>query len=611
MKRKKQNKTKFLNGNYALLPTLFVLCVVPLIMRLYIYYTGLSVFPWRSDNSKEVDIFLYYKSIALIVSAVIMIFILVFSIYKDSKKRGLNENLTKLKQAKWIIPVAVFGFLALLSTLFSKYRSFGFSGFLEQFESIWVILAYCIVAIYTFYFTRTKEDINTLRKGLFIFLTIICAIGFSQLMGHDFWETGLGKSIFVPHEYDHLKDSLEFEMSGSGNHQVYLTLLNPNYVGVFAALILPICIMCCIGGDSLSKKIAWGLMSAALFLCTLGSGSKAFLLALAVVASIGVLLFVIRNIKVLPIITAIISTFVILASAYGTYINIDIFDYVKNALTPKENSYVVEDFVIEPNKVTLKYAGKEISFNASYNSFGGVFLFATDESGTNINNTIDDNGIIRFEDERFKDIYCKTYGQTNNLPFVIEINAAGHTYRFSYIDSGYTYVNNIFKPDTIVHAESAVFTKYDRLFSGRGYIWSRSIPLLKGSIILGSGADTFGVVFPHNDYIARTNAGYQNLFTTKPHCMYLQSAIQYGIPALICYLTFVIMYILQTFKLCWKTSFKDSHSCFALGIMLGIIGYCIMGISNDSCVAVTPVAWTILGIGYALNHIIKKEKTQS
>ncbi len=609
---KKRKGTKFLNGNYALLPILFVLCVIPLIMRLHIYYPGLTIFPWRSDNPTEVDVFLYHKAIALIIAACVMLCIMGVALYKDYKNRQKSLQYIKMKQAKWVIPVGLFGLLAFLSTLFSEYRSFGFSGFLEMFESVWVVLSYCIVAVYTFYFTRTKDDIDNIRKGFFIFLVIICGIGFTQLIGHDIWETKLGMNIFIPNKYDHLKDSINFEVSGSGNHQVYLTLLNPNYVGVFAALTLPISIMCCIGGTSLGKKLAWAALSAAIFLCALGSGSKAFLLVLAVVATIGVAIFVIRNIKVLPIITAFISVFVILASAYGTYLNINVAEYVKNALTPKENSYIVEDFVIGDEGATLKYSDKAITISASYNSFTGmIFIEAYDESGNKVNHSMDDEGVIRFEDDRYKDISGKIYVDINSLPFVVEINAAGHSYRFSYINGNYTYINNVFKADIIVHAPSAVFTKYDRLFSGRGYIWSRSIPLLKDCLILGTGADTFGVVYPHNDYVARTNAGYQNLFTTKPHCLYLQAGIQYGVPALICYLTFMVIYILQSIKLCFKADYKDSYNCLALGLMLGIIGYCIMGISNDSCVAVTPIAWTLLGMGYALNYLLKKDRQEA
>ena len=609
MTYKKQNKTKFLNGNYALIPILFVLCIVPLLMRLYFYYPGLTGFSWRSDSTQEADIFLHCKAVALIFSAVIMFFILITSIYFDYKNN--NNNRLKLKHAKWIIFVLLFGILAFFSTIFSKYRSFGFSGFLDQFESIWVVLSYCIISIYTFYFIKTKSDIKIIKKGLFFFLIIMCTLGLFQLLGMDFWQSDLGKSIFVPAKYEEAKNSLSFDFSKSGNHQVYLTLFNPNYVGVFITLLLPISTMLCVGGKTLQQKIAWGILTVALFLCALGSGSKAFLLALIIVACIGIFIFIRTKLKLLPFVIIGITVFISICFGYMTYSKVNLFDYVKNALIPRKNAYIVEDFIIEPDRVTLKYDSKQLTMQCDFDPYNEiVYILATDENGKKINQIINEKGEIGFDDERFNDVTLQIYTSINNFPYIIETHIDNKIFRFSYQDNSYIYINNIYKADPIVHAESAIFTNYDSLFTRRGYIWSRSIPLLKNCLFLGVGADAFGLVFPHNDYVARANAGYQNQLNIKPHNIYLQAGIQYGVPALICYLIVLLMYIIQTLKFCWKADFKDSYNCLALGLLLGIIGYCIMGISNDSCVAVTPIAWVILGLGYSLNYILKKEKTQ-
>ena len=40
--------------------------------------------------------------------------------------------------------------------------------------------------------------------------------------------------------------------------------------------------------------------------------------------------------------------------------------------------------------------------------------------------------------------------------------------------------------------------------------------------------------------------------------------------------------------------------------MLGVLGYLIAGISNDSCVAIAPLFWALLGIGFSVNQINKK-----
>ena len=41
--------------------------------------------------------------------------------------------------------------------------------------------------------------------------------------------------------------------------------------------------------------------------------------------------------------------------------------------------------------------------------------------------------------------------------------------------------------------------------------------------------------------------------------------------------------------------------------MLGIIGYLISGISNDSTITVAPLFWALLGIGFAVNRMNQQD----
>ena len=635
--KQSQKEHKLLNGNYALLPILFVVCVVPLIMRLYIYDSGLEQFAWFPNRNQEADVFLYYKSVALVVAAAVMAVVLGYSVFKEWKshkigrgitaskgskknKKAVTEEVviqkkgpasifagTRFENATWIIPLILFGLLAFVSTVFSEYSYYGFNGIYEQFESIWVVLAYCIVAIYTYYFVRTKEDVDIVSKGLFIVLAILAVIGITQLTGNDIWESEFGKSLYVPSELAYLKDGLSFNFSGSGNHQVYLTLYNPNYVGVFAAVVLPICVMLCVGSEKCQKKVAWGVLAVTLFLCALGSGSKAFLLSLIATSLLGIVLYGRKMLKYLPIVLMYGVTILYVGSVYMNYVNVDAVQYVKNALTPVENNYVVKDFIIENDHVRLLYNDMEISMICELGYTEPIFE-AWDIEGNKFVSTMDENYIIRFEDERLAGMTVKLYSGDAEYPCIAEINIAGRCYGFAKGNAGYTYINYTFRPDEVERAETAVFTNTDRLFSNRGYLWSRTIPLLKKYIVLGSGADTYSLVFPQCDYIARSNAGYQNQLITKPHSLYLQMAVQYGVVALLCFFAVAGIYAVQTIKLCWKADFKDKYSCLALGLLMGIAGYGIMGISNDSCVALAPLAWVILGLGFAVNKLVKVEE---
>lgn len=610
-KKSPQKEKKFLDGNYQMFPILAVLCIIPFILRIYIYDSGLEQFAWFPDRNQEVDVFLYYRSVLFTVAAAVMAAVLGWSIYKEWKNKRNQFGIERIKQAKWLFPLAGFALLALVSTLFSEYRSYGFSGIFEQFESIWVVLGYCIVTVYVFYFVRTREHIDIFQKGLLFLLTVVGILGITQLTGHDFFETSLGKSLYIPSSLSYLKDQVSFTFSGSGNHQVYLTFYNPNYVGVFTALILPVTIMLCVGHKEMKNKVIWGILSVVTFLCALGSGSRAFLLSLGVIAVIGIVIFARKSMKYLPAILVAAVVFVGAAGIYLNYANVDMVQYLKSALIPQKNVYGVEDFIIEEDHVTLRYNGNTISMQCEVDAMGLPVFKAWDENGTEWEHYMTDSNVYGFMDERIATITVKVYGGYDEYAYVGEIQADGHRYAFAKGNDGYTYMNYTYKADEIVTAESAIFTDYDTFFGNRGYLWSRSIPLLKDHIILGSGADTYSIVFPQDDYVGRTNGGYQDQLITKPHSMYLQFGIQYGVAALICFIAVAVIYAVQALKLCWKADFKDVYSCLCLGVLLGVIGYGIMGISNDSCVALAPIAWAMLGLGFAVNALVKEEMSKA
>ena len=66
--------------------------------------------------------------------------------------------------------------------------------------------------------------------------------------------------------------------------------------------------------------------------------------------------------------------------------------------------------------------------------------------------------------------------------------------------------------DEVKIAPGAIFTSHESFASSRGYIWSRTIPLLKETLFIGTGADTFVIAFPQDDYIGKINSGYSFAF---------------------------------------------------------------------------------------------------
>jgi O-antigen ligase len=128
---------------------------------------------------------------------------------------------------------------------------------------------------------------------------------------------------------------------------------------------------------------------------------------------------------------------------------------------------------------------------------------------------------------------------------------------------------------------------------------------LKKHLILGSGADTFAIAFPQQDYVGIYNAGFDSQFVSKPHNMYLQMGVQTGVLSLIAFLVFYGMYFISSIRLYIKGHFNSYFAQIGVGVFVGTFGYMITGIANDSTIAVAPMFWTLMGLGIAINYKVK------
>ena len=159
--------------------------------------------------------------------------------------------------------------------------------------------------------------------------------------------------------------------------------------------------------------------------------------------------------------------------------------------------------------------------------------------------------------------------------------------------------------------ETIGFNGKEKLASSRGYIWSRSIPLLKDTLILGSGPDTFSFDFPQHDMLGKLYAyGTTNMIISKAHNLFLQIGLNNGVVALIAFVILIMFYIIDSFKLYALKNKYDEKQILGSILALSVIGYLFTGLFNDSVICVAPIFWIILGVGAAVNFINKKAQTK-
>ncbi|BCJ93369.1 polymerase [Anaerocolumna cellulosilytica] len=581
-----------------LLPLVFISAILPFIMRSYQFSTNLGQFAWFAEDDTKVDIFLFYKQVFLLIACTVMLVCLIYKIVK--------EKIT-LSVIPALIPVFLYGIMALLSTLFSKYSSFGYKGVYEQFESVFALLGYCLIVYYAYLFIQTEEDVRFILKYLLYSVLAFSLLGLLQAINLDPIVSDIGKRIYLGREYwDYLdKFTLSFEPG-----RVYLTFYNPNYVGSYTALIIPILLGLLLTEKEGKKKICYILGLLGMGISLIRSGSETGMIALFVAILFFIfffrkyifkykkIIFPIAGIGAVCIVVLIGVKFTTITEKVQSVFNL-------NQATPSITSIKTEE------DLTITYKGNDLKLNLFVDS-NGIILLPMDKDMNSLPFSTNENGKYTMEDERFAGIEMSIV--TYNDIVCLDVSIEGTEWVFTNQlenDSTYYYLNAVGKFDKIVAADSAVFSGYESLATGRGYIWSRTIPLLKDRILLGSGAETYMMAFPQQDYVQKANYGFGGQLLTRPHNLYLQIGVQTGVVSLLAFLVFYIMYFISSIRIYKNGTFDSYLSIVGVSTFLGTIGYMITGLSNDSSITVAPVFWVLIGIGIAINYRLKLSKTNN
>lgn len=597
--KKNDSKSDSSINYYLLIPIIIILTIIPLIVKIHIYDTHLSQFPWFSTDGSKVDFFLYYKSVFFIALSIIMLIILIYKYYTQKKI---------FKFTPTFIPLIVYATLVLLSSIFSKYKYFAIHGIFEQFESVFVILGYCLISYYTYLVINNESQIQKVIKWWMYGMTVLCIIGLTQFIGFDFFATNIGKKLITTPSFWSNLESITFSFD---KHTVYSTLYNPNYVGLYAALTIPIMLCLSILSENFKSGLKYIIMALALLICMFGSGSRNGLICITISFVFMLLIFRNKILKHWKTLVAVITVIVISFIITNIVTNNLFINRLKEITNIKTTSHTLERIETNDDNVTITYNNEILNIvlnDVTTVDINNIFNF-TDSSNNIINSTYDpDSKTFIINDERFQNINVKLVTIDDIYAFVVNIDSKDWVFTNEYNNEDtYYYYNRFGNYDKIANPKSAVFTNYESI-AGRGYIWSRTIPLLKDYLLLGSGADTFTLVYPQNDYVGMYNNGFGDSIMSKPHNLYLQIGVQSGVLSLIAFITFYIMYFISSLRLYWKNDFKSYVSKIGVAIFIGSISYMISGLANDSSITVAPIFWILIGLGISINSKVKLDK---
>ena len=584
-KLQEESKSKIL-----LYPLLVVIAIIPLIVHQKIYPTRLEQYSWCSYAETAYDFFLYYKSVWLLAMAILMLVILCWKMVKEKEYRKIPI---------FMIPAGIYGLFIMISMIFSKDRTISLHGIVDQFEPGTILLGYLIFMYYAYLMINTEDDVKFLMKVWVISIAILCLLGLLQVLGHDFFATDFGKKLIATSE---TWQNLEFNF---GKNRIYLTLYNPNYVGVYATLALPVLGTLLLFTKNIKWKVIYAILMVGMVICIVGSQSKTAFGSLAVVAIFAVIFFR-KLIKqywkfLIPIVIGIGIVFFVFDASIGHEYTNSIKSAINTFTNKDTSSPIVTRVDTLKDEIVINYMKNPL--HISYTRDGDSFsIVVKDDKGAVLDTTQDEAG-ISIQDDRFQGIHLKPV-YSEDMYLLQFSTDTGITWYFSNEtgkdEEGYYFYTPYGKWDKVNNPE--VFEMKESLFSGRGYIWSRTIPLLKDYMIKGSGPDTFTLVFPQDDYIGLENNGFKGSIVSKPHNLFLQIGVQTGVISLIAFLALYLIYFIQSVRVYIKNKFESYSAQIGVGIFLATIGYMIGGITNDSTITVSPIFWILLGIGFSINH---------
>jgi len=152
--------------------------------------------------------------------------------------------------------------------------------------------------------------------------------------------------------------------------------------------------------------------------------------------------------------------------------------------------------------------------------------------------------------------------------------------------------------DEIPQPRVTGFESFYSFGTGRGYMWIQSLPLLWESLIVGGGNGTFAFRFRQNEIVGLLNThGSCKYVIDRPHNWYLQIALSDGVIALICVVALFLWYIIGFIRKYKSLEFYD------IGLFLGLVGFMLCGMINDSCITTNPWFWLLLGC--AVTRLVK------
>lgn len=621
----------------------------------WILYIYAAIFPWctyvkklyynseekrliSSEISGISDAFVYTKAWITVAAAAILLVLIILQVV-IYKQKIFDLRMTNNKIVT--VCIGVYIFCTVISTLIAVNRKTALWGGTAGCEGVFVLCAYVIIMLSVKYSCHTyRAQYGSTAKSPVEYIVLTEAVILTILTGVELFYKPVAQ-IIMGSEYENTYGDM-----------ISLTFNSPSYCAAFIILLAPFCIHYLLQAGKLLKTLVWsGLSVSVITAVILTRSTTAFyivLLETALVVIVTAVLHTHGTSEVAKKEAGIKSNTVAKATPAGhgagmpdngiksntavkaTHVGqaADMPDNrIKNNIAVKALCLtavivcVIIVNIISGSRITDSALNSAVNKTIAIHSDNYYMVrgISVDKGAVTIKGSsnalkciINDEGNIYFTDEYDNILNVRSDGDSITFPYPYDMISAGFENSALWLDLGYkgrisfaikngqfypmaadgSLINDISSGDKSweeLYTDS--YKKIDTLFTGRGYIWRKTLPLLKNTIIFGHGAGTFGLYFKQFDYAGLLNSqGNVDLIVDRPHSMYIQMAFSQGILCMTAYAVMVITVIITFIK---DNKCKNINK---LPVIIAVIGFCIMELITDSSVTVNPIFWAVLGL---------------
>ena len=575
------------------------------------------------------DIFTYWKGVFLLVPAGVIAFYCI----SDWATRGHLPDFKSFFKRPEVILSLVYLLFVIISALASDYSYTSWFGTLERSEGAFVWLAYFIVFFAAMLYTREPKYAKFVLYGLIFSSIIMGAIGVSQLAGRCFFETELAR-ILVVGGVDNIRD-MGIRFGGMANG----TLFNPNTFGKYTAMLSPILLLAALTYDgkrfvNVLFLIAGMLMLLGVFGSSSLGGLVGIVTATAVLTGTYVCGLIYRakhgasinffgiSAKWLALAVFGVVGVVALAIMFVPPLNARVnFLFTRMGVAMRAETVSGYNYIFERNTLTVYRADSPVVY-VTINGLGEdnwltvrdgngqVVPYATRTQAPPEQNPTPDGGI---QFVRQQSVY--TFAVPDYRTITIIVHPELDIFEYHAVGAApllLTYINGRIYGIASPFSDQVDFTEEvpawgfqgrETWGSNRGYIWSRSFPLMPRRTLIGSGPDTYVNLFPQHEIVAKQRF-FQNPFVVvdKAHNLFMQTWITTGGISAIALFALFGHYLFTTF---WSLVKSKSEELFSyglrLGLLTGISAFVMSSNATDSTIGSSGVFFVLLGLGYGMN----------